>query len=185
MPKKLHQVIGQRSRIKHHGITHVDNIYWIRGVERRMSSVPKGKGRRKVPCPRRCPKGKGLCWLQGWSTAEKVHRSIDVEIGMSRQCWQGYPGPEWSMSTRGGRVVRHPSSNRHVCRWLSSKLNELCLDVCPSYGTSAFLHTWHFLPWSSFGVSQTVRRIPGELPRCPCDSCPPPGILIPEARGEA
>lgn len=58
MPKKLHQVIGQRSRIKHHGITHVDNIYWIRGVERRMSSVPKGKGRRKFRVQEGVPKGR-------------------------------------------------------------------------------------------------------------------------------
>lgn len=101
-------LLSYGSMIEHQGITHVDNTYWKRGSERRMSSPPKGKNAGKSMSKNELLR-EGLCRLQGRPKAEDIHGSIDVEIGASRQSWKGYLIQSSLVASRGGCGVSHPT----------------------------------------------------------------------------
>lgn len=94
--------------IEHQGITHVDNTYWKRGSERRMSSPLKGKNEGNSMSKNELLR-EGTMQTTRKTKAEDIHGSIDVEIGVSRQSWKGYMIQSSLVCSRGGCVLGHPT----------------------------------------------------------------------------
>lgn len=129
-------LLSYGSMIEHQSITHVDNTYWKRGSERRMSSPPKGKNAGKSMSKNELLR-KGTMQTARKTKGRRHSRVHWCGNRGVQAVLERLPDPQQSCGQQR-RLWRRPSNPICAAPRRSSFLRHLSV-----------LHTQHFLAWSS------------------------------------